>query len=328
MARPPSVPYPPRVPPPPSPTLLRHVRRALLAWYAVEHRDFPWRRTRDPYAVLVSEVMLQQTQAARVSERFERFMDRFPDVAALAAASQAAVLAEWSGLGYNRRAVALRRVAMEVTAHGWPREPAALERLPGIGPYTARAVASLAFGIPAGVVDTNVRRWLLRRFGVEDAAAGLQRLADALATADPGASPDEAAAWTHATMEFGASVCRSRVPACAACPIARGCPARGLGTRVPVARQPAFAGSRRALRGAVLKRLVATDGHAAPADLVTAALTAGAGRRDAIQDAIESLERDGLVHRRGEWLRLGAAGATDGDGSVPEAAATPGTIAS
>ena len=154
------------------------VRAAVLDWYAGEARDFPWRRTRDPYAVLVSEVMLQQTQAARVVDRFPRFMARFPTTGTLAAASEAAVVAAWSGLGYNRRALALRSAAAIVERDGWPTDVAALERLPGVGPYTARAVASLAFDVPAGVVDTNVRRWLLRRFGGPDNPRQLQELAD------------------------------------------------------------------------------------------------------------------------------------------------------
>jgi A/G-specific adenine glycosylase len=149
---------------------LAEVRSSLLAWYARDHRDFPWRHTTDPYAVLVSEVMLQQTQASRVAERFPTFMRRFPTAGSLAEASEAEVLAAWSGLGYNRRALALRRAAAAVAREGWPRDLAALERLPGIGPYTARALASLAFGQPVGVVDTNVRRWLVRRFGLRTSA--------------------------------------------------------------------------------------------------------------------------------------------------------------
>ena len=162
---------------------LARIRSSLLAWYAADHRDFPWRRTTDPYVVLVSEVMLQQTQASRVAERFPAFMDRFPTARALAVASEAEVLAAWSGLGYNRRALALRRAAAVVSTRGWPREVVALERLPGIGPYTARAVASLAFGEPVGVVDTNVRRWLVRRLGLSRHAPArdLQTTADALA---------------------------------------------------------------------------------------------------------------------------------------------------
>src|SRR3990170_331592 len=120
---------------PPTRRALRDVRRRLLAWYRREHRDFPWRTTRDPYAVLVSEVMLQQTQAARIAERFPRFMARFPSADALAAASAAEVLAEWSGLGYNRRALSLQRAAANIALDGWPADVADLERLPGVGPY-------------------------------------------------------------------------------------------------------------------------------------------------------------------------------------------------
>ena len=275
------------------------VRSSLLGWYAASHRDFPWRRTSDPYAVVVSEVMLQQTQAARVAERFPAFMDRFPTAAALSGASEADVLAAWSGLGYNRRALALRRAAAAVATGGWPREVASLERLPAIGPYTARAVASLAFGEPVGVVDTNVRRWLVRRFGLSaKALAGeLQALADALACAGDSA---DAAPWTHATMEFGAAVCTSRAPHCDACPIAIGCPSYGIAARVPVPRQATFHGSDRAHRGALL-RVMAKAGDNT--------ITTVAARRivpaSDFDRIVGGLEHDGLLHRSGGRLRLG-----------------------
>jgi A/G-specific adenine glycosylase len=278
---------------------LARVRASLLAWYAADHRDFPWRRTADPYAVLVSEVMLQQTQASRIAERFPIFMARFPTARALADASEAAVLAAWSGLGYNRRALALRRAAAAVSAGGWPRGVAALERLPGIGPYTARAVASLAFGEPVGVVDTNVRRWLVRRFGLSAEASprDLQALADALATTGNAA---DAAPWTHATMEFGAGICTPRRPHCDSCPIAKGCPSRGMAPTVPVPRQATFAGSDRAHRGALLRALIESQSHA---------LTLAAGRRilpePAFGRVMAGLERDGLLHRSRGKLHLG-----------------------
>jgi A/G-specific adenine glycosylase len=278
---------------------LAGVRSSLLAWYARDHRDFPWRHTTDPYAVLVSEVMLQQTQAARIAERFPIFMRRFPTARALADAGEADVLAAWSGLGYNRRALALRRTAAAVAGDGWPREVAALERLPGIGPYTARALGSLAFGEPVGVVDTNVRRWLVRRFGLPPSTppSQLQQLADALAGA--GATSD-AAAWTHATMEFGARICRPRNPACDACPISAGCPSRGLSTIVPVPRQATFAGSDRAYRGAVIRALTEGRGHAMTMRRVRGLLPEGA-----VDRVIGGLERDGLAHRAGDRLVLG-----------------------
>jgi A/G-specific adenine glycosylase len=281
------------------PSALASVRSSLLAWYASGHRDFPWRHTSDPYAVLVSEVMLQQTQASRVAERFPAFVSRFPTAGALASASEAEVLSAWSGLGYNRRALALRRAAAEVAAHGWPHDVAALQHLPGLGPYTARAVASLAFGEPVGVVDTNVRRWLVRRFGLatDGPQRELQDVADALAQAGNRA---DAAPWTHATMEFGAAICRPRAPRCDECPIADGCPSRGLDTIVPVPRQTAFAGSDRAHRGAVLRALTA-----ARHDSITATGARRLVPSEAYDRVIAGLERDGLLHRSGARLVLG-----------------------
>jgi A/G-specific adenine glycosylase len=282
---------------------LARVRRTLLAWYGAEHRDFPWRRTTDPWAVLVSEVMLQQTQASRVAERFPPFLDCFPTAAAMAAASEAEVLVAWSGLGYNRRALALRRTATTIARDGWPRDVAGLQHLPGIGPYTARAVASLAFGDPVGVVDTNVRRWLMRRFGLpaDVSRATLQALADHLA--QPSDCATESAAWTHATMEFGARVCRSREPRCDACPIASGCPSRGVAGAVPVPRQAAFGGSERAVRGALLKRLVSAPGQVLS---LAAAQGAVAGLSDLdFARVAAGLERDRLAHRSGGSLHLG-----------------------
>jgi len=281
-----------------SPPLAR-IRGALLTWYAAAHRDFPWRRTNHPYAVLVSEVMLQQTRASRVAERFPIFLARFPTAAILAAAPEAEVLAAWSGLGYNRRALTLRAAAAAVATGGWPVGVAELERLPGVGPYTARAVASLAFGEPVGVVDTNVRRWLVRRFGLSPSTGppDLQRLADALAATGDKA---DAAAWTHATMEFGAGICTARAPRCEACPVAEGCPSRGREVVVPVARQPRFAGSDRAHRGAMLRALSTAPGHA---------LALTAARRlvptPHLERILDGLERDGLAHRSGGRLRLG-----------------------
>ncbi len=278
---------------------LNDVREAILAWYAVEQRDFPWRRTRDPYAVLVSEMMLQQTQASRVAGRFPRFLARFPTAEALAAASQAEVLAEWSGLGYNRRALALQRAAAHITAHGWPRDVPGLEKLHGIGPYTARAIASLAFGAPVGVVDTNVRRWLLRRLRVADRPTTLQAAADLLA--GPGEGP-EVAAWTHATMEFGARVCTARAPRCGECPVAAGCPSRISPQAIHVPRQPVFAGSRRARRGALVRSLATAPGHQLDEEAAR-----GLTQADAFGRVVDGLERDGLLHRSAGRLRLGGA---------------------
>src|ERR1700704_6553728 len=153
---------------------------SLLRWYADHGRDLPWRGTRDPYRVLVSEVMLQQTQAARVVPYLERFLARFPDERALAAAPTADILAAWSGLGYNRRALALQRAARIVAREGWPRDEAGLRRLPGVGPYTAAAVASFAFGAHVPAVDTNARRVIERLDRRRRPPAALLRRAAAL----------------------------------------------------------------------------------------------------------------------------------------------------
>jgi A/G-specific adenine glycosylase len=294
--------YPEPVPVDPgldAPQALAEVRRGILRWYAAAHRDFPWRGTTDAWAVLVSEVMLQQTQASRVSERFPDFMARFPTPRAMAGARDRDVLAAWSGLGYNRRALALRRTAIAVARSGWPTDVSGLEELPGIGPYTARALAALALGQPVGAVDTNVRRWLTRRFGMQADAGprALQRLADRLAA--PAADARQAADWMHASMEFGARVCRARTPRCGECPIAEACPSRGLTLHVPVTRQAPFIGSARAVRGAILRQLSGAPGHALPADGLVDA------HGDQVTEIVDALERDGLAHRADGRVHLG-----------------------
>ena len=310
-----------------SPLEFAPLRAAILAWYWAGHRDLAWRGTRDPYAVLVSEVMLQQTQASRVAVRYPAFMARFPDVRSLASASLADVLAEWSGLGYNRRALSLHRAAVAVAESGWPADLEGLRRLPGVGAYTARAIGSLAFGWPMGAVDTNVRRWLVRRFGLGAYAAArsaevIQRIADGLASLGDG-NPDEAATWTHATMELGATVCLAGKPRCVACPVAAGCPVRDAAPHVPVPHQSPFRGSGRAYRGAMLRALTSAPDHSitvreAPVALAgTAATGALGGAVDPrlARRAIEGLVHDGLAHLDGRWLRLGPALPAKGDAS-------------
>jgi len=277
------------------------IRRHVLDWFARERRDLPWRHTTEPWAVLVSEVMLQQTQASRIAERFPPFMARFPTPESMADASDAEVLAAWSGLGYNRRALNLRRAALAVMADGWPSDVEGLRRLPGVGAYTARALAALAFGQPVGAVDTNVRRWLTRRFDLPDDASpvSLQQLADALATAGGRRTQAaDAASWMHASMEFGATICAARRPRCEICPIARGCPSRLSARVLPVSRQPAFAGSVRAARGAVLRALVGAPGHQLPLTALAAVVPDPAA-------ILDGLQRDGLAHRRHGRARLG-----------------------
>jgi A/G-specific adenine glycosylase len=194
------------------------LRDPILDWYAAQGRQLAFRGSADPYAILVSEAMAQQTQAARAAVAWTAFMARFPTVQTLAAATPADVLRAWQGLGYNRRALDLWRAAGRLVADFGGEVPAdleALESLPGVGPYTARAVGAIAFGMAVGAVDTNVRRVLGRIVAGDTGrlgAAELQRLADAAVPSDrPGA-------WTHALMDLGATLCRPREPYCDACP--------------------------------------------------------------------------------------------------------------
>ncbi len=204
----------------------RRFRTKLVRWFRRHGRDLPWRRTRDPYRVLVSEVMLQQTQVARVVDYYARFLGQFPTLEALAAAPPTAVREAWSGLGYYRRAANLHRLAQVVVAdHGGtiPADPDALRRLPGVGPYTAGAVASFAYERAAPAVDTNVARVLRRAFHPRAAGApGNRRLQDAAAAF---VRRSGLSAWTfnQALMELGALVCTARVARCGACPVRREC---------------------------------------------------------------------------------------------------------
>ena len=223
----------------------------LLAWFRRNGRDLPWRHTRDPYSILVSEVMLQQTQVERVVPRYLAWIERWQTVEVLAEASLADVIRAWQGLGYNRRAVSLHRAAQRISAEGWPDD---LTELPGVGRYTADAVAAFAFGAAVLPEDTNVRRVRERtghRFGP---------------------------ACAQALMDLGATICLARVPRCGVCPLAAGCPSRGLRFD-PLRRQGPFDGSFRQRRARVL-RAVASQPLAA-------------GELD--EEALASLERDGLV---------------------------------
>lgn len=212
--------------------------RALLAWYGREKRDLPWRLTRDPYAIWVSEAMLQQTQVATVIPYYERFLKRFPTLRALALADRQDVLKAWEGLGYYRRAVFLHEGARAVVArHGgrFPTDPEAIRALPGIGDYTAGAIRSIALGQDAPLVDGNVIRVLTRLHAITRDAAGAdvkRRLWTLAAALLP---PGRAGDFNQALMELGALVCTPRGPLCAACPVSRFCraKARGLVDRIP-----------------------------------------------------------------------------------------------
>jgi A/G-specific adenine glycosylase len=229
------------------------VREALLRWYAANGRALPWRETSDPYAILVSEVMLQQTQVERVVPRWRRWLERWPTVASLAAATPAEVIVEWQGLGYNRRAVNLHRAARAVAASGWSDD---LTELPGVGPYTAAAVGNFAFGRDVLPVDTNVRRVQERTGETFDGSCA------------------------QALFDLGATICLARIPRCGACPVAAACPSRGSRYE-PLRKQSRFEGSFRQRRAEALR-----------------SIAAGAGAAD--REAVESLERDGLVTVAGD----------------------------
>ena len=205
------------------------MRALLLDWYELRGRDLPWRKTRDPYAILVSEVMLQQTQVDRVIPRYLAWLERWPTTDALAAASPADVIREWQGLGYNRRAVALLRAAQAIAADGWPDD---LRTLPGVGPYTAAAVRNFAFGEDVLPRDVNIER-VERRTGHVFTGAAAQAL-----------------------MDLGATVCLARIPRCEACPLATVCPSRGTRDE-PARKQSRFEGSFRQRRAAALRAVAA-----------------------------------------------------------------------
>lgn len=275
-------------------------RTAVLAWFEPRRGAYPWRRARDPYRVLVSEVMLQQTQAARVEEAYRRFLRRFPSLRALAAAPRRDVLVAWDGLGYNRRAVALAEaVRTIVREHGGrvPRDPAVLRTLPGVGPYTAAAVASIAFGVPVAAVDTNVRRVISRAVGgVEDLGAiRVRELAQAwLDPGDPGG-------WNQALMDLGREVCRP-APRCEACPLRTTCRWVGGGadppSRPPRRAEP-FQGSMRQLRGAVVGAL-----RTRPSATVRE-LARGLGEdEERVREAVRRMTAEGLLERQGARVRL------------------------
>src|SRR5438309_1794819 len=203
----------------------------LHEWFDAHARALPWRETRDPYAILVSEVMLQQTQVERVIPRFARFLERWPTIESLAAARAGDVIVEWQGLGYNRRALNLHLAAREVAQHGWPGD---LTELPGVGPYTAAAIGNFAFGLDVLPLDTNVRRVQERTGESFDASCA------------------------QALFDLGATICLGRIPRCGECPLAALCPSRGRRYE-PLRKQSRFEGSFRQRRAAALRDVAAGE---------------------------------------------------------------------
>jgi A/G-specific adenine glycosylase len=271
-------------------------------------RDLPWRHTRDPYAILVSEIMLQQTQVDRVTPKYREFLSLFPTFQALAAASPAAVIRAWSPLGYNRRAInfhRLARIVIERHDGQLPRCTKQLRALPGVGTYTAAAVACFAYGKEEAVVDTNVERVLLRVEGRRSASAGeLRTLAAAYLV------PERAVEWNQALMDLGALFCRAAAPDCLRCPLQTDCASAGSAVKEKQAAYrtggAGYAGSDRQTRGRIVETLRAARGG-----LEVDALAKTLGSQDEFEHArllrlIAGLERDGLVQ------------STDGKVALPE----------
>lgn len=279
---------------------------ALLAWWQGRRRDLPWRATRDPWAVLVCEVMAQQTQVARVAERWAPFLERFPTATACAEAPIAEVLRWWTGMGYNRRALNLHRAATVVVArHGGelPDDLDALLALPGVGPYTARAVLAFAFEDDHAIVDTNTARVLARWEGHRLTSRAAQ------AAADDALPAGSSWAWNQAMLDLGATVCTRRSPTCTACPVVEWCGWTGAGNPLPdpadgsagvSVGQPRFAGSDREGRGRLVEAL-----RAGAVELVDVPARAGWPDDPARAHRVAArLVADGLATSDGARLRL------------------------
>lgn len=285
-----------------APSISEEVVSELLAWGGPRLRDLPWRRTRDPWGVLVSEVMAQQTQVARIIPRWEAFMERFPTPESLAEAPLADLLRLWQGLGYPRRARALHEAARRIRDSG--RFPSTVEQLmdlPGVGPYTARAVAAFAFDLDVGVLDTNVGRLLARLAGERLRPAAAQSMADDLVP------KGDAWIWNQVVMDFGATVCTARTPRCDGCPVNKQCAWAGSTERTDPAqgsagvsgKQARFEGSDRQARGRLLAALV--DGP-----ILAVAVAVVMDRDSVVADCLlADLVAEGLCRRVDDEIVLG-----------------------
>jgi A/G-specific adenine glycosylase len=281
------------------------IHDALLQWYRTHHRRLPWRETRDPYRILMSEVMLQQTQVERVVPKYHEFLARFPTLEALADAPTSDVIRAWSGLGYNRRALNVQRACREIVDRfegAFPTDAAVLATLPGIGPYTAGAIACFAFEQDVGFVDTNIRRVLHRVLAGPELPTRVMTAREIEDAAQALVPPGQGYRWNQALMELGATICRARAADCHACPLHDTCAARPTMQRALAARparrgEPRYETTSRFVRGRIVEAL-----RGAPAAGLTLAELVGSlngGGADVacerIAEHIDALVRDGLV---------------------------------
>jgi A/G-specific adenine glycosylase len=273
---------------------------AVLAWAADHGRDLPWRHTRDPWAILVSEAMAQQTQVDRVVPKWHLFLENWPTPASCAAASLGEVLRLWQGLGYPRRAKNLHACAALITKQGaFPDTLDELLLLPGVGPYTARAVMAFAFGVDVAVVDTNTARVLARWGNRQLNRSEVQR------AADEALPPGEGWAWNQALLDFGAKICTLRSPSCQICPVSAKCAYKGIGVDPAIGtsgvsvKQATFAGSDRQIRGKLLRMAASSLRRG---DAVQA--LALDNQSDRVMALIDGLQSEGLLAETNGLLHL------------------------
>jgi A/G-specific adenine glycosylase len=290
------------------------ITHRLLEWYDVSARQFPWRSDDvDPYMVLVSETMLQQTQASRVATLLPSFMESFPHVHALAKASNAEIIRHWKGLGYNSRALRLRDAARAIVEHHGgvvPSTPDVLRSLPGVGPYTSTAIACFAYNVWTVVLDVNVRRVYSRWLRAQSTTADVASEKELVDLAERVIPRDAPSTWHHAVMDLGATICTARRPKCSACPLSELCPSAGrmleaVRNRRP---EPLFRGEpRRLWRGRVVDVLRTAGAPGVTLSVLSGSVLgadATSEERQWLSQLITALERDGLAARKGRRVTL------------------------
>lgn len=266
----------------------------ILSWYRINKRDLPWRKTTDLYRIMVSEVMLQQTQVDRVIDYYQRWLKRFPNAKALAHASNVEVLSYWSGLGYNRRALFLKRAAEEIVKREkegrTPKTIEELQELPGIGPYAARAIAAFSWDAGVTATDTNIRRIFSRVYfkgagSIEDITIRIEK-----------ETPKQGRVWNNALMDFGAMICTAKDPKCARCPLQTSCSAFKAKKTIYYTRiappQSKFVGSKRQYRGAILRLLLKKS---MTKRALKNALITELGKKEFIDEVICDMEKEGII---------------------------------